>query len=151
MREEKTAKYLEEYNSLVKKEEGVYRDAIKALEMSECAFWILYILYEQKGVRTQSEICDLIYQPKQTVNSALKKMETEGYIELRNVSDKRSKRIYLTDKGEKLAGNTVEKVMDAERAALLEFTEEEMDCFLTLFRRYTTGLKEKMKELKKEK
>lgn len=41
--------------------------------LSDCTFWILYALRENNARLTQSEICNFFYQPKQTVNSALKK------------------------------------------------------------------------------
>ena len=54
---------------------------------------------------TQSEICSFLYQPKQTVNSSLKKLASEGYIQL-SVSGHRSKQILLTEKGRELTSQT---------------------------------------------
>lgn len=90
----------------------------------------------------QSAICACLYEPKQTVNSALKKMETEGYIELIPGDDRRSKKILLTQKGNGLCEKTVDRVIKLELQALMGLTEEEQEAFLGLFRKYTGLLKQ---------
>lgn len=137
------AKTLSRYNSILKENDDLYRGVAKAFGMPDCTFWILYALREEK-VLTQSEICSCMYQPKQTVNSALKKLETEGYIALTAKKDRRSKQIELTEKGEKLAAQTVDKIFAVEQSAMSALTKEEREAFLGLFRKYIHLLKEKM-------
>ena len=72
----------------------------------------MYTLREANREMTQSE-CHAMYEPKQTVNSALKKLERDGIIELLEMKDKRSKRLHLTEKGEEFARETVDKVIAA--------------------------------------
>lgn len=144
MTKKNMGKRLSEYNSIIKETDELYRDAARALGLPDCAFWILYALREDGGICTQSEICDALYQPKQTVNSSLKKMERQGCIELVDGSNRRSKRIVLTGKGEALAEKTVDRVIAAEHRALAAMTEEEQEVFIGLFRKYTDLLKENM-------
>ena len=115
--------------------------------LSPCSFWILYVLREDEDPLTQSEICEMLHEPKQTVNSALKKLDLDGYITLSSGSDRRSKSISLTEKGLCLAAGTVDLVMAAEQSALEEFTEEELHTFISLFRKYTQTLKQKTKNI----
>ena len=110
---------LSEYNRIMKENDEVYRDLAKTLGLSESFFWILY------------------------ANSALKKMEADGYIELTCGGNRRSKRIILTEKGDALCKRTVDKVIAIESAALNEMPEEELELFLSLFRKYTALLKER--------
>lgn len=141
MKESHTGSKLSEYNRIMKENEDFYRDAAKALGLSESVFWILYTL--RTGYATvPSEICACIYQPKQTVSSALKKMETDGYIKLTCGDDRRSKRILLTERGDALCEKTVDKIIGIECAALEGLSEEELEQFLSLFRRFTDLLKE---------
>ena len=65
---------LAEYNSMIKEHENLYRQIAKRFGLSECAFWILYSLRETDVVVTQSELCFALSQPKQTINTALKKL-----------------------------------------------------------------------------
>lgn len=144
-------KKLSQYNSVIKENDEIYRQAAKALGLPDCAFWILYALREEDGVLTQSEICYAMYQPKQTVNSALKKMEQGGYIKLAKMNDRRSKQLCLTEKGKKLAEKTVDKAIAAEQKAFAALTLKEQESFIELFRKYTELLKTSMREISGEK
>lgn len=134
-------KKLLEYNSIVKENEEIYHKIARKFGLSDCAFWILYTMYEKEGILTQSNICDVLYQPKQTVNSALKKLENDGYIKLETMDDHRSKQINFTEKGSKFAGETVGKVIANEQKALLSLTLDEQEVFIGLFHKYTNLLK----------
>jgi len=138
------------FNGIIKENGKQYRDAAKLLGISDCVFWILYSLRETKENLTQKEIGDTAFMPPQTINSALKKLEAGGYVELRNDSDKRSKQVYLTEKGDILAQKTVDKVIAIEMRAVNGMTEEEQLVFLKLFQKYTDLLKIHIYALKKE-
>lgn len=134
-----------EYNDIMKENDNIYRGLAKNMGLSLCSFWILYMLRTEDTEPVQSAICACLYEPKQTVNSALKKMETEGYIELIPGDDRRSKKILLTQKGAGLCEKTVDRVIKLELQALMGLTEEEQEAFIGLFRKYT-GLLKQMKE-----
>lgn len=138
---------LDEYNRIFKQNDEIYRDAAKELGLSDCAFWILYAVRSAEEVLTQSDLCYSQYQPKQTVNSALKKLEKEGYLVLKCTDNRRSKQIYLTEKGIRLSENTVDKVILAEVEALSALSLAEQEEFLKLFRKYTECLKNEMQQI----
>ena len=141
---------LSEYNGIFKEADEVYHNIAKTLGLSDCAFWILYCLRTEGGALTQSEICNTFYQPKQTVNSALKKLELDGCIELSERADRRSKQILLTQKGITLAEESVDRVIGAERTAMSRLDEAEQEAFIRLFRKYTDLLKYNMEELRRK-
>ncbi len=150
--EEKTiSRKLFEYNGLVKENDELYHGIAKTLGLSDCAFWILYFLWESPEPVTQTQVCDGLCQPKQTVNSALKKLESDGYLELYQGEDRRKKRLRLTEQGKLLAGQTVDRVMALERKAMEELPEEELDEFIRLYRKYTDILKVQMERFQMEK
>ena len=91
---------------------------------------------------TQSDVCAAVYQPKQTVHSALKKLIGEGCLRLAEGRDRRSKYLVLTERGEALVHRTVDPVMAAETAAMDTLTEAERTQFLSLCRRYNTALRQ---------
>lgn len=68
------------YNTLYKENDEFYHICAKTLGLSDCTFWILYALWETKKDFMQSELCSLLHLPKQTIHSALKKLECGGYI-----------------------------------------------------------------------
>lgn len=140
------SKRLAEYNSIIKEHEDLYRQLARRFGLSECAFWILYSLREANESLTQSELCYALSQPKQTINSALKKMEEYGYIELLSGQDRRRKQLQLTSKGKLLAQETVDKVITLENQTFDTFTEEEQSLFLQLLHKYTDNLKINLSE-----
>ena len=71
---------LSEYNHVYKENTAIYRDLSVRMGMTESTFWILYTLRVEEAPVTQSDMCAILGYPKQTVNSALKKLEQEGLV-----------------------------------------------------------------------
>lgn len=141
------SKKMLELNEIMKETDDLYRNLAKKFKMSDCMIWILYILREDDRSVTQSDICNMMYMPKQTVNSSLKKMEAEGDIELLSINDKRSKQVCLTEKGVDLANNTVDIIISKENNALSKMDKEEQALFINLFKKYKDLLKESFMEI----
>lgn len=106
------------YNDAYKEQDDLYRAVARQCGLSDCAFWVLYALRESGRPMTQSDVCAAVYQPKQTVHSALKKLAGEGYLQLTEGRDRRSKYLTLTAAGETLMARTVDRVMAAEETAM---------------------------------
>lgn len=119
-----------EYNRETKRLDDLYRCAAKQCGISECAFWILYTLRAEERQFTQAEICEFLIEPKQTVHSALKKLEAKGYLARTSSADLRSKHVALTEKGEQFARTWIDRVPEAETAALGAMPEEECAAFV---------------------
>ncbi len=137
-------KILSDYNSLIKENDSIYRAAAKRYGISEAAFWILYMIRESGEDFTQNRICSEIHIPKQTVNSALYSLIKDGYICLEQMSDRRSKKIILTDKGKALAESTVDTVIEAECEAFAGLEASERKEFIGIFDKYTELFKKNM-------
>ena len=146
MAEEK--KYLEEINKIYKESNEIYRAAAKTLGLPDCAFWVLYSLRTAETKLTQSALCAQLYEPKQTIHSALKKLEGEGYICFQQGNDHRSKYICLTEQGTLLSENTVDQVIRAELAALHEMEDGDKKAFISLFTKYTELVKQSIETLR---
>lgn len=126
-----------EYNRIFKDTDEIYHTFAKNYGLSDCAFWIFYMLRETDSQYTQSDICDMLCMPRQSVNSAIKSLEKEGYIELRPAeNNKKNKILYVTEKGTDFTKKSVDKVIDAEIKALEGFSQDELEFFLDLSRKY---------------
>ena len=130
------------YNELYKEQDELYRTTARGFGLSDCAFWVLYALREADRPLTQSDICSAVYQPKQSVHSALKKLLEDDVLRLTEGRDRRSKHLVLTEQGEALVRRTVDPVMAAETAAMNTMTETEQAQFLALCRRYNAALRQ---------
>ena len=135
------------FNAAMKHVDDVYRRAVRQYGLSECAFWILYTLrvghpYMQAG------LCELLHEPKQTVNSALKKLEAEGFLVLSAGDDQRSKRVRLTEKGEQLARTCADRVAEAEARAIASMSPDDRAALIRLTELYGTLLSEQLQTKK---
>lgn len=132
-----------QYNRIFKDTDKTYHDFARGYGMSDCAFWILYLLRESGDDYTQSEICGMISLPKQTVNSAIKNLQAIGYISLRPAENNRkNKTLALTDQGKAFAQNSVDKVLESEISIFEKFTDTERRTFLQLSEKYARLLRE---------
>ena len=143
--------YISEYTQLNKECDMIYHTAAVKAGVSDCAFWILYTLTETQSKYTQSEVCDYISMPRQTVNSALKKLEADGYLTLCRDSGKMGKNIQLTEKGKNFANRYIVPVMLAEDAACNHFKTNEKEVFIKMFRSIIGHLKSEIESALTEK
>ena len=75
-------------------------------------------------------------------NSAIRKLEQEGYLTLSNGKG-HSKHILLTESGHTLLKETIFPIVEAENEAFTELSFEECNLLLKLHSKYTTALREK--------
>ena len=135
------------FNREMKKLDDIYRSAAKECGMAECAFWILYTQRVEEKSFTQAEICEFLVEPKQTVNSALKKLVAEGYLALSAGTDQRSKLVRLTPKGDQRARERVDRIPEAEAAALRAMSPDDRAAFLRLTRQYRLRFEQQLRTL----
>ena len=82
MQEMTFAEFSRDANRIYKKNCAVYYKLASHYGLTETMFDILYFVRENEDCGTQAQLCNNLYLRKQTVNSALKKLEKEGYIYL---------------------------------------------------------------------
>ena len=93
---------LERFNHLMGEIDGLYHDAAVALGLSESAMKVLYTICCHGERCPLRAICRQSGMSKQTVNSALRKLEGAGAVYL-EAAGGRSKNVCLTDAGRELA------------------------------------------------
>jgi DNA-binding MarR family transcriptional regulator len=72
-------------------------------------------------------------------------MEEDGLLTLRaEEGNRKNKKIYLTEKGEKLVEQIVDPLMDAEVRATESLGEQEMEKFLKIMKRQTELFREEI-------
>lgn len=142
MVQEKIRQQLRDYNAIYKETDAIYSEFAKRSGLSDCAFWLMYSICEADGKCTQSEICGQWKMSKQTVNSALKGLEKNGYITLSAAkTGKHSKYISLTEKGVKFVHENITVVFDAEQLALQKMSDTERIAMIESARKYQILLK----------
>lgn len=123
---------LKRYNIGFYQTENIYRLINKKLNIPYSYYQILYLLRSETCLPYGQKIVEVSGEPKQTINSALKKLEKDGIITLTKEENSKSKKILLTDKGKKYCEETIDKIIEAEINALNALQREKLDIFLDI-------------------
>lgn len=133
---------LTEFNRLSREITEVYHNVSSKLGISNSTFIIFYALVELGDGCRQTDIVKAYFVNKQTINTSVKKLEKEGYIELR-ASKGHEQLIYITPKGKKLTEEKIYPVFELENSIINEFSKEELIMLSLLTKKYLQKLKEK--------
>ncbi len=94
--------------------DGFYAEYAKESGVKENLLWILYALNDGNS-HSQKEICDSWDLPRTTVNTIIKELENDGYINLIQIKgEKRELEVVLTDKGKSYADSLLDKLYKIE-------------------------------------
>ena len=139
---------LQVLNRLYKESEHVYGSLASKLGMTDTAFWVLYAVTHAEGPMTQNDLCGDFFFPVQTIHSAISNLRRDGLLELQVIpGTKNRKAIILTEKGKAFAAATISKADEIEKNALLCFSAEERELYLSLFKRHIEYLKSEEKRV----
>ena len=141
-----TTKEMKRFNYLVSETNGAYHEAYLKLGMSDSEGQILYTICNNVDSCLLSEICRLSGISKQTVNSALRKLEGEGIVYLEAYGGRR-KRVCLTEQGKVLAERTVVRLIEIENGILDSWPREKLELYLELTENYLEALRDQIREL----
>lgn len=141
-----SSKELKRYNHLANEIDGTYHEMSLKLGLSDSAMIILYTICNQGDHCLLADICRWSGLSKQTINSALRKLEEEGIVYLEGMDGKK-KRACLTEEGKRTAERTVVKLIEIENGILASWPREELEWYLELTERYLVALKGKVKDL----
>ena len=143
-----SSKAMKRFNHLLGEIEAVYHDIALKFGQSDSAMSILYTICDYGESCPLQEICRRSGISKQTINSALRKLETEGIVYLESAGA-REKNVCLTGKGKDLAKATAIRVIEAENGILASWPKEDVEKYLELTERFLAGIQEKAKEIDK--
>ncbi len=136
---------LRRFSRLIGETGAVYHELAQRLGLSDSAFQILYTLHAEGGACHLRDICYFSGLTKQTVNSALRKLEAEGSVTTTS-SGTRHKTVALTSEGEALAERTVAQVIAIENDILGSWPPDELEKYLRFNEDYLAVLRERAKE-----
>ncbi len=142
----KSSKKMKRYNHLLGEIEATYHELSLKLNISDSISKILYTICNFGDNYLLGDICRYTGLSKQTVNSALRKLENEGLIYLEAVNGK-SKKVCLTDKGKEFADKTAFRILQLENEIFDTWSDEDMEKYLELTETFLTSLKEKVEKL----
>ena len=120
-------------NQCDKELDEIYHKYAMQHHLSDAALWILYAIYDAKDGITQADLCNAWSFSRQTINTALKKLEQQKIIALHAVStNRKSKEIVFTEKGNAMVQEVLMPLLHAEYSVYNAFSEEENRLFIEL-------------------
>lgn len=134
------------YNYLLGEINSIYHDMALKLGLSNSAMNILYTICDNDGECLLRDICRYSGLSKQTINSALRKLEEDDIVKLINTTHK-YKTVTLTNKGKELAYSTVMVILQMENSIYNSWSPEDVDMYLKLTERYMNDLKARYHDL----
>ncbi|WP_136313984.1 MarR family winged helix-turn-helix transcriptional regulator [Actinomyces procaprae] len=126
-------------NAMIKRTDDAYHRAARAAGLSDAAFDILYALHAAGEGCSQSRLCELCFSRKQTINSAIKRLQEDGTVRL-EAGPGRSTHVYLTERGRALVAERITPIVDAELAALDSVPPAQRAALAAALTTYTTTL-----------
>lgn len=135
-----------EYTYLSGEINSLYHEAAVKMGVSDSVMNILYVICEEGDRCLQSEISKLTGISRQTINSAIRKLEKDGIVYLKQGRG-RNTIVCLTEKGQSFASEKIAPLFEIENKIWNEWTAEEQRQYLALTQKYRDALKKYMGEV----
>lgn len=133
-------------NCLTEDINSLYHQAALKLGMSDSVLFVFYMLHISGDKCRLHDIYKLSGISKQTINSAIRKLENEEMIYLEKHNGK-SKIVCLTEKGIEYSLQTAARLAEAERRAFGNWSEEEIDLYVRLIEKNNASLRREIEKL----
>ena len=133
-----------EYTHLSGEINSLYHEAAVIMGVSDSVMNILYVICEKGDRCLQSEISKLTGISRQTINSAIRKLEKDEIVYLEQ-GQGRNTIVCLTEKGRKFSSEKIYPLFEIENRIWNEWTVDEQKQYLTLTKKYRDALKKYLK------
>lgn len=138
------------FNHLVGEINSAYHEAALHFGFSDSEFQIIYTLSCEGGRCLLGDICAYSGMSKQTVNSALRKLERDGILTLENYDGKKKTAVF-TERGKVLADSTAAKIIASENRIYDGWGRENTEFYLKMTKEYLEQFLQDIKEMEKAK
>ena len=138
------------FNHLVGEINSAYHEAALHFGFSDSEFQIIYTLSCEGGRCLLGDICAYSGMSKQTVNSALRKLERDGILTLENYDGKKKTAVF-TERGKAFADSTAAKIIASENRIYDSWGRENTELYLKMTKEYLEQFLQDIKEMEKTK
>jgi DNA-binding MarR family transcriptional regulator len=133
-------------NCLASDLDNLYHQAAQKLGISDSVLFLLYVVCENSGRCPLADIRTATGMTKQTLNSALRRLENDGVVTLAQHSG-RSKIVCLTETGVEYAEKTVMRLFNAESSVFKSWLPDEISTYLKLMERYNNDFRAQIERM----
>ena len=133
-------------NRLTNELESLYHQASLKLGIADSVSIVMYALHEAGNECLLSDIYKESGISKQTVNSAIRALESEGILYLEQHIG-RAKKVVLTEKGKEYAMQTAARLYQAEMNAFESWSEDEASTYIRLIEKYNESFRRQIDKM----
>lgn len=120
---------------------SIYHIWAKRHGIQDTTLFVLYVINNTVPYCTQSQICNKLLLPKQTVSQILSGLEKEGYIiKEPNTKDRRNKIIKFTEKGINFATPILDELKLSEIESFNQISQEQRRTIVESFKLLSNSL-----------
>lgn len=129
--------WVNSFDRLFRKTDRLYYEMARGCGIPETAYWLMYAIFTQGGKMPVKGISEACGYSKQTVSSALRKLEEQGLVQTAFCEGSRkAKQVSFTERGERLVQEKIVPANKAERRAFKALTQAEQAELLRLIDKY---------------
>lgn len=133
-------------NCLTNDTDALYHLVARKLGITDSVLITAYMLHEKGDGCPLYDIYSESYVSKQTINTAIRKLEQDGVLYL--TRDKgRAKRVWLTDRGREFIANTAARLFEAECRAFDGWTQQEVEMYFNLIEKYNSAFRAQVEKI----
>lgn len=132
---------LRHINGMLSEISSIYEKLLSSKNVPEGVFIVMSSLLDLGEGCLQKEISETSYLNKKTVNSTIKKLQKEDYIELK-AGKYPNMHIYLTEKGREYMIRNIIPIIEVESKALELMPAKEFETLVESYRKYIDNFRE---------
>lgn len=133
-------------NCLAQDLDALYHQAARQLGVADSVLIVAYTLHEKGDGCLLYDIYNESGASKQTINSAMRKLEADGLLYLAQDKGK-LKRVWLTDSGKDFIRQTGSRLHETEYRALAGWTAEELAQYMALMEKYNRSFRRELDQM----
>ena len=145
--DEQVKRQIDVINQHIKELNSLYHAAAVRSGVSDGEICVWSMLLTTDREYSQQDLCELLFLPKQTVNSIISGLIKKGYIFLEHVPGTRNRKVIrLSDEGRKYGEKTIMWIFEAEQHAMEDTDPREISTLISMLEKYINKLKRNFTE-----
>lgn len=143
--EQSTKGQIDIINQKIKELNSIYHIAAGKSGISDGEICIWSALLNSDAEYSQQDLCDLLFLPKQTVNSIVSNLIKKGFVLLEHVPGTRNRKVIrLSEQGRAYGNERVMWIFRAEQEAMEGTDLKEVQAAIAMLERYITRLRKNL-------
>lgn len=132
-------------NNMLSEISDIYQKLLLSKNVQESVFIVMSSILELGEGCLQKDIAEKSYTNKKTINSTIKKLQKDEYIELK-AGKYPNMHIYLTDKGREYMAANIMPIIELEKNVLECISEKDFEILVDSHTRYISNFREHVEE-----